>query len=149
MLDEIKHHYADELHLCAEGAPFARDTNADFQWLVSEVERLTEERDMWQEHYHRVLTELAARKGDPAAQVELERLARDEVSTVGGRIRRRREAVGLRAAELARRASISKAYLSELESNEKARPSADLLYRIAAVLQTTIPDLLGKPEQSR
>ena len=39
----IRDHYGAELHICASRgseAPFARDTNADFQWLVSEVARL-------------------------------------------------------------------------------------------------------------
>lgn len=70
------------------------------------------------------------------------------LETVGERIQQRREAAGLLAIELARRAGVSKSYLSELESNEKASPSADVLYRIADVLGTTIPDLLGRPEQA-
>lgn len=67
--------------------------------------------------------------------------------SVGERIRVRREAAGLLAIDLARQAGVSRSYLSELESNQKAKPSADVLYEIADVLGTTIPDLLGRPEQ--
>lgn len=67
--------------------------------------------------------------------------------SVGDRIHNRREAMGLTAIDLARQAGVSRSYLSELESNLKAGPSADVLYRIADVLQTTVADLLGRPEQ--
>lgn len=39
-----------------------------------DVERLREEAAMWEQHYHRVLTELAALKGDPEAIAEMESL---------------------------------------------------------------------------
>ncbi len=63
---------------------------------------------------------------------------------LGTRIRQRREEKGLTAAELARQAQISKGYLSEIESGSAARPSADILYRLATALGTSIADLLGK-----
>ncbi len=66
--------------------------------------------------------------------------------SLGARIRRRREEKGIRAAELARQAKISKGYLSQLENagDENGKPSADILFRIAQALDTTIADLLGK-----
>lgn len=60
------------------------------------------------------------------------------------RIKQRREEKGLTAAELARRAEISKAYLSELESGRAPHPSGAILFRIATQLGTTIADLLEK-----
>ena len=63
---------------------------------------------------------------------------------LGDRIRQRREEKAISGAELARQARISKGYLSEIESGDAARPSADILYRIATALGTTIADLLGK-----
>lgn len=63
---------------------------------------------------------------------------------LGDRIRQRREEKTLSAAELARQAQISKGYLSEIESGSVARPSADILYRLATALGTSIADLLEK-----
>lgn len=52
---------------------------------------------------------------------------------------------GLSLAELARRAEISKGYLSQLESgSDSPRPSADILYRIAFALGTSVGELLEK-----
>ncbi len=63
---------------------------------------------------------------------------------LGDRIIQRRKEKRISAAELARRAEISKSYLSEIEGNEAPRPSADVLFRIADSLGTTIADLLEK-----
>ena len=63
---------------------------------------------------------------------------------LGERIKQRREEKGLTAADLARRASLSKGYLSEIESGRAPRPSAEILYQIAVALGTTVADLLGK-----
>ena len=63
---------------------------------------------------------------------------------LGDRIRQRRDDTGLSAAELARRAGISKGYLSEIESGNTVRPSADVLDRLATALGTTIADLLDR-----
>lgn len=60
------------------------------------------------------------------------------------RIKQRREEKGLTAIELAQRAEISKGYLSEIESGRAPRPSADVLYRIATALGTTVADLLER-----
>ncbi|MFN8592032.1 MAG: helix-turn-helix transcriptional regulator [Thermomicrobiales bacterium] len=64
--------------------------------------------------------------------------------TTGERIKQRREEKGIPAVELARRAEISKGYLSELERGHAARPSGAVLYKIANVLGTTVADLLGE-----
>ena len=60
-------------------------------------------------------------------------------------VRRYRLERGLTQAELARRARISKAYLSQLESGSGGtRPSADILYRLAFALGTSAGELLEK-----
>ena len=60
-------------------------------------------------------------------------------------IRTRRQAQGLSQAELARRAKVSKGYLHELESSaDGPRPSAEILYRIAFALGTSVGELLEK-----
>lgn len=50
-------------------------------------------------------------------------------------------------AELAKKAKISRSYLSELENGkgEHKSPSAHLLYRIGKALGVTMSELLGKP----
>ena len=65
---------------------------------------------------------------------------------LGERIRQRRSEKGLSSAELARRAGISKGYLSELENGGATapKPSAEILYRIARELATTIADLMER-----
>jgi transcriptional regulator with XRE-family HTH domain len=64
--------------------------------------------------------------------------------SVGERIRQRRDEIHMSAAELARRAKITKGYVSQIESGQVPRPSADVLYRLASALGTTIADLLDK-----
>src|SRR5438874_2592344 len=60
-------------------------------------------------------------------------------------IRKCRTEQGLSLSELARRSKISKGYLSQLENSTLGpRPSADILYRIAFALGTTIGMLLEK-----
>jgi transcriptional regulator with XRE-family HTH domain len=60
-------------------------------------------------------------------------------------IRNRRVEQGLSLAELARRADISRAYAHQIENAETGpRPSADVLYRIALALGTSIGELLGR-----
>lgn len=63
---------------------------------------------------------------------------------LGDRVRQRREERKINATELARHANISKGYLSEIEAGKTPRPSADVLYRLATALGTTIADLLEK-----
>ena len=66
------------------------------------------------------------------------------METVGERIRAMRAEKHISAAELARRADISKGYLSEIETGEASRPSAEVLFRIARELGTSMAVLLGK-----
>ena len=68
---------------------------------------------------------------------------------LGDRIRQRRADTGLSAAELARRAGISKGYLSVIERGRSVRPSGDVLARLATALGTTIADLLGQEVRPR
>lgn len=68
---------------------------------------------------------------------------------LGDRIRKRREEKGISASELARLAEVSKGYVSEIESGQAPRPSADVLYRIATALGTSIADLLEKEIRPR
>ncbi len=63
------------------------------------------------------------------------------------RIRQRREEKRISAIELARRAEISKGYVSEIESGRAPRPSGAVLYRIATALGTTVADLLEQEVQ--
>lgn len=60
-------------------------------------------------------------------------------------IRNRRHEQGLSLTELARRSQISKGYLSQIENNaDGPRPSAEVLYRIAFALGTSVGILLEK-----
>jgi transcriptional regulator with XRE-family HTH domain len=60
-------------------------------------------------------------------------------------IRKRRHEQGFSLTELARRSRISKGYLSQLENNPVGpHPSAEVLYRIAFALGTSIGTLLEK-----
>ena len=58
------------------------------------------------------------------------------------RLRDLREKQGLSMSEIARRARISKAYLSQLEHGESTQPSYDVLTRIAVALGSS-PDYLA------
>lgn len=64
--------------------------------------------------------------------------------SLGDRIKLRREEKGIAAIELARRAEVSKGYISEIESGGAPRPSGAVLFRIATALGTSIADLLEK-----
>ena len=61
------------------------------------------------------------------------------------KIKQLRQEKGYSLNELAERAGISKAYLSQLENNRSKQPSAEILLKIASALRTTIADLLDKP----
>jgi transcriptional regulator with XRE-family HTH domain len=63
---------------------------------------------------------------------------------LGDRIKTRRQEKGLNAVDLARKAEISKGYLSELETGRASQPSGAILYRIASALGTNVADLLEK-----
>ncbi len=63
---------------------------------------------------------------------------------VGERIKQRRTEMNIALAELARRAELSKGYLHAIETGDTQNPSAEILFRIANELKTTIADLLGE-----
>jgi transcriptional regulator with XRE-family HTH domain len=64
---------------------------------------------------------------------------------VGHRISALRTALGLSQAELARRAQVSKGYLSKLERQGGVRPGGEVLERLAAALDVRVTDLLDQP----
>lgn len=64
--------------------------------------------------------------------------------SIGQQIKRRREEQGLSLTDLARLSGVSKGYLSEIEGNPAARPSAATLFKIASALGTSVGELLGK-----
>ncbi len=68
------------------------------------------------------------------------------MSNIGERIRLRRTEMNIALAELARRANLSKGYLHAIEAGETQNPSAEILFRIANELGTTIADLLGEDQ---
>jgi transcriptional regulator with XRE-family HTH domain len=63
---------------------------------------------------------------------------------LGTRLRRAREEQKLSLSEVARRADISKAYLSQLEKGDSQHPSYEILGRLATALATTVPELAGQ-----
>ncbi len=64
--------------------------------------------------------------------------------SVGDRIRKLRDGKGLTLTELAAEARVSKAYLSQVEKGQVAKPSAQSLYQIASALGTSVGALLGE-----
>lgn len=65
-------------------------------------------------------------------------------SALGERIKQARKRLGMSQADLARKARVSAAYLSELEAGHARRPSGDVLLRIASALDMTIAELLDE-----
>jgi transcriptional regulator with XRE-family HTH domain len=63
--------------------------------------------------------------------------------SIGDEIKKRRAKQGLSLTELARLAGVSKGYVSEIESNPAARPSASTLFKIASALGASVGELLG------
>lgn len=72
-----------------------------------------------------------------------------QTPTVGERIRKLRSEKGLTLTELAAEARISKAYLSQVENGQVAKPSAQALYRVASALSTSVGVLLGEISEPR
>jgi transcriptional regulator with XRE-family HTH domain len=66
---------------------------------------------------------------------------------LGKRIRKFRKEKDMTAAELAKKAKISRSYLSELENGkgEHNSPSAQVIYRIGKALGISMSELLGRP----
>ncbi|MFF9671057.1 helix-turn-helix domain-containing protein [Streptomyces eurythermus] len=67
---------------------------------------------------------------------------------VGAAVRRRRRALDLTLAEVARRSGLSSPFLSQIE-NDRARPSMRSLQRIADALGTTAVQLLAASDETR
>ena len=65
---------------------------------------------------------------------------------LGARVRELRGKRGLTLEALAGRVSSSKSYMWEIENKDVARPSAEILHRIAAALETTPEHLLSVDE---
>lgn len=65
-------------------------------------------------------------------------------NAVGDRLKEYRKGLGMSQADLARKSSVSAAYVSELESGLGKRPSGEILLRLANALEVTIADLLGQ-----
>ena len=66
--------------------------------------------------------------------------------SMGSRLRDARTAQSLSLTEVATRAGISKAYLSQLEHGASTTPSHNVLRRLATALGTSIADLTGTSE---
>jgi len=64
--------------------------------------------------------------------------------TLGEKIKGLRNSRNWSLDELAQQSNVSKAYLSQLENGGSERPSAEILYKIATALGTSIASLLGK-----
>jgi transcriptional regulator with XRE-family HTH domain len=65
---------------------------------------------------------------------------------LAGRVKQRRLEKGLSQSELARQMGITRTYLYRIEKGEATRPSANVLQRLAQVLDTSVADLLEQPE---
>ena len=63
--------------------------------------------------------------------------------SIGEEIKRRRKEQGLSLTDLARLSGVSKGYLSEIEGNLTARPSAATLFKIASALGASVEELMG------
>jgi transcriptional regulator with XRE-family HTH domain len=70
--------------------------------------------------------------------------ASSETKALAKRIATARGQKGLSVAKLAELAGVSRAYIHQIENGECPRPSAQVLFNIAAALGTSIAHLLGK-----
>jgi XRE family transcriptional regulator, master regulator for biofilm formation len=66
---------------------------------------------------------------------------------IGLRIRSLREEKGYSISELAKRAGISKSYLSQIERNLQVNPSLQLLSKLAKTLDASLDDLIGEEHE--
>jgi transcriptional regulator with XRE-family HTH domain len=69
----------------------------------------------------------------------------NRAATLARRLREVRGHQDLALSEVARRASISKAYLSQLEHGTSSHPSYDVIVRLATALGITVGELTGRP----
>jgi transcriptional regulator with XRE-family HTH domain len=68
-------------------------------------------------------------------------------SILGGKIKRHREALGLKLEELADRIGSTKSYVWELENKEGVRPSAEKVFRLAEALDVTAEYLMDDAQR--
>lgn len=68
---------------------------------------------------------------------------------IGSRIKELRNQKKLSITELARRAEVSKSYLSYIERDVQKNPSLKFLSKIAATLDTSIEFLLGEEQEDQ
>jgi transcriptional regulator with XRE-family HTH domain len=61
------------------------------------------------------------------------------------RLAQLRQEQGISLSEVARRAQVSKAYVSQLEHGDSKQPSYEILARIAIALGTSVSKLTGQP----
>ncbi len=64
------------------------------------------------------------------------------MQSIGRRIKELREASGITRTELGRRANVTRAYVSSIESGTRNNPSLDVLRRLAEALKTDVSELL-------
>ena len=67
------------------------------------------------------------------------------LTTLGQRLRALREAQSRSLTDVALRAGISKAYLSQLERDAKKQPGYDVVVRLSTALGVTVEALTGRP----
>jgi transcriptional regulator with XRE-family HTH domain len=72
-------------------------------------------------------------------------MAVNDPASQGDRLRRIREAQNCTLTDVARRAKISKAYLSQLERDGNKQPSYDVVIRLATALGVSVEELTGRP----
>ena len=65
---------------------------------------------------------------------------------LAGRLRQRRLEMGLSPTALARQTGIARSYLYRIESGDAPRPSAEVLQKLALALESSVADLLDRPE---
>ena len=67
-------------------------------------------------------------------------------TTFGDTLQRHRKKAGMTLEALAEAASSTKSYIWELENKPNIRPSAELVYRLATILGTTVGVLMGEDD---
>jgi transcriptional regulator with XRE-family HTH domain len=70
-------------------------------------------------------------------------MAKDQLSGLGDRVRKRRKALGLTAKALAKAAGVSTSYISQVERGHQEDPSLPALRRLAEALKMDLHTLLG------
>ena len=68
------------------------------------------------------------------------------IGTFGERLQRLRSREGLTLEQLANTVDSTKSYVWELENKPNIRPSAELVYKLAKALDTTVGVLMGEKE---